>query len=1101
VLVIVGPAGGRIEAAVERYAAGPALPFATPPLGARLWVAATPQSAGAARARLARTAPGSWLAPGVRSLRRTADALVGASSPDIHPLTAVPQRAIVAEVVQRSIAAARQREAPHPLEELGASPGLVDLLIRRFAEIASLERPEPVIAGMLRAEGPVGDAIHRLWRDYRQALDKHALLDADGRLERAATLWAQSDARLGVLAIELDALRTPLERRFAVGLADRADRVLLIAPGDRASVESALAADASAPARLPAAAERVAEWARAFPGGLEIIAVDAPRGRATAIDRVASRLFVDDLIEQGNEERSPAAVHGMEVLVGTNEQDATRRAARRVKELLTTGGAEPHEVVVTARRLPDRGRRLAEALAEYGIAADLGPPAKLGDAPVMGALVDLMSVATTDWGYDELLRLVCRSDLTRLDPWLGTTGWSGARGATEWFLRELQAPSGRRYVLGHAASVAARGANDDEDDADAAGPSRRAVAARGASATLGALAEALDSLPGSATPLAWIDALRSAVATLGYEPQDGPPISAGQAVADSAAWELLERSAAELEHLASLRGKHPPAWDASACLAMLREWRTRLTARGAASAPGAVRVEQADSAASTGAPWLVVVGLDELSFASGAATPATADTGDAPAATVQDESMLAFYELVNSAERGLVLVYAGLDERAQPLEPSPFVGEVERLFPPGALRRESADTADAAPLSMREWRTAAVTAALAGDAEPLASLLRAQGPLATPLVAGLDAIARRASGDTFGPFEGAFGQSASDAAATLAERYGPARLWSASQLETYAQCRFKFFARYELGAESPGDLRLDVDYRRRGSLLHNALAEVHQQLAAMPADADLDGDRLAEMLRAALVDPRRTASLPRHEAALAAIEVEQALTWADEYGKQHGAYTAGLAKLGVALGPALFEVRFGPPRNVDSAEDQHSTDDPLSVALPGGETLLLQGRIDRVDVDDARSAFAVIDYKTASTVSAAKPHEVQDGVKLQPLLYALAVERMLVPGAVPVATGYWGVQDKGFVEGGGAPPAERSTRGVATTKEWRAHVARVLQQIETLVRSIRAGDFPMDNPDPKCGASCDYRTICRVAHARQLGRTRPMGEADAGASP
>ncbi|MGL4511997.1 MAG: PD-(D/E)XK nuclease family protein, partial [Lacipirellulaceae bacterium] len=261
-------------------------------------------------------------------------------------------------------------------------------------------------------------------------------------------------------------------------------------------------------------------------------------------------------------------------------------------------------------------------------------------------------------------------------------------------------------------------------------------------------------------------------------------------------------------------------------------------------------------------------------------------------------------------------------------------------------------------------------------------------------------------------------------------------------------------------------------------------------LAAAPADQTLEGAELAAMLRDALCDADRTASLPRHEAALAAIELEQAIGWAEQYGEQQDKYTAELGKLGVTLRPTLLEVRFGPRRNEDSPEDPRSTDDPLALPLPGGETLLVQGRIDRVDIDDAESSFAVIDYKTAREVSAAKPHEVESGVKLQPLLYALAVERLLVPGAVPVKTGYWGVQSKGFVEGGGVPPAEAASGGPAKSKQWTAHVGRVLARIESLIGALRRGEFPMDNPNDDCGQACDYRTVCRVGHARSLGRSR-----------
>ncbi|MGL4512734.1 MAG: hypothetical protein ACRCT8_06545, partial [Lacipirellulaceae bacterium] len=807
VTLLVGPSGARLDDAARRYAENGGLGDSPGDslLGPRTWIAANGRSASAAKERLVRvateTAGGGWLSPGVRTVRRAADALVGASSPDVHPLGSVAKREIVAEVVRNAIAASRSRDTPHPLAELGAAPGLVDHLVRRFVELASMERPAGAIKSMLRAEGPVGLAIHDLWGRYREALDKHALLDAEGRVDLAAQLWAESTGSLATLVVELAAIRTPLEQRLVRGFADRAQSVVLLAPGDRASVAAALDPSFAPVTRLPASGARVAPWAAAFPGELSIEEVGVTRATPAALRRVAAELFADGPTVERELDLAPGAV---EVLVGTNEQDATHRAARRVKELLHSGVAKPHEVVVTARRFPDRGRRIAEGLAEYGVPVALGPPAQLGDAAVVGALIDVLSVATSDWGYDELLRAVCRSDLAALDASpegrdRANAGSASERGLTEWFLRELQAPAGRRYVLGHAAAVAAsQPLHDDEDDQDhdAAGPSRRVVAARAARGLLGRLAAALDSLPTSATPLGWFDASNRALASLGYAPASRADSPGVRVVEDSAALEALEAAAAEVEHLAALRGRPAPTWDLRAWLAALREWRTRLPVRANQAAESVVRIEPADVAATVGAPWVVVVGLDELSFAGGPSAPAvSAEPADSATATPQDEAMLGFYDLVTSAEQGLVLCYAGLDARAQPLEPSPFVADVERLFAPGSLRRGGGPLADAPPLSLREWRRSAVRAAIGGDAKPLAACLAATGSAAVPLVAGLDAIAQRSRGEAFGPFEGSFGASASAAAGLLAERYGRTRLWSASQLETYAECPFKFFAR------------------------------------------------------------------------------------------------------------------------------------------------------------------------------------------------------------------------------------------------------------------------------------------------------------------
>ena len=51
------------------------------------------------------------------------------------------------------------------------------------------------------------------------------------------------------------------------------------------------------------------------------------------------------------------------------------------------------------------------------------------------------------------------------------------------------------------------------------------------------------------------------------------------------------------------------------------------------------------------------------------------------------EEMLLFYETLTRATRRLYLSYPAMDESAQPLLPSPYLGEVEQACGPGSIRR------------------------------------------------------------------------------------------------------------------------------------------------------------------------------------------------------------------------------------------------------------------------------------------------------------------------------------------------------------------------------------------------------------------------------
>ena len=90
--------------------------------------------------------------------------------------------------------------------------------------------------------------------------------------------------------------------------------------------------------------------------------------------------------------------------------------------------------------------------------------------------------------------------------------------------------------------------------------------------------------------------------------------------------------------------------------------------------------------------------------------------------------MLLFYEVITRAEQRLILSYPALDQAAQPLSPSPYLSELERLFQAAALVRAPLGNLSGVPssddvLSPREFRVRAVAQALEGNSAMLTGLL------------------------------------------------------------------------------------------------------------------------------------------------------------------------------------------------------------------------------------------------------------------------------------------------------------------------------------------------------------------------------------------
>jgi CRISPR/Cas system-associated exonuclease Cas4 (RecB family) len=172
--------------------------------------------------------------------------------------------------------------------------------------------------------------------------------------------------------------------------------------------------------------------------------------------------------------------------------------------------------------------------------------------------------------------------------------------------------------------------------------------------------------------------------------------------------------------------------------------------------------------------------------------------------------------------------------------------------------------------------------------------------------------------------------------------------------------------------------------------------------------------------------------------------------------------------------PHRFELSFG------IVDRDRTYADPASVATPvaiaGG--LSLRGSIDLVE-RQTRGVLRVTDHKTGKA-RVPEGFVVGGGETLQPVLYALACERLL---GEPVSAGrlYYCTADGGYAE-----------RSVEIDDASRAAAARV---VETVGRALEAGFLPAA---PRAGGCqwCDYRTVCGPYEEARVKRKPPGRLAD-----
>jgi RecB family exonuclease len=307
-------------------------------------------------------------------------------------------------------------------------------------------------------------------------------------------------------------------------------------------------------------------------------------------------------------------------------------------------------------------------------------------------------------------------------------------------------------------------------------------------------------------------------------------------------------------------------------------------------------------------------------------------------------------------------------------------------------------------------------------------------------------LRQRADRETPGPYAG----NLSSLSAEFARRFGSGEhVWSASRLEAYRSCPFRFFVGSVLGLEPRPEPQEGLDARQLGSIYHRILELVYQ-------DATVQNPAQLEQVLAALpqVAKRLLDEAPQKEGfretawwMFTRQEIEQNIRRSLE------ALAESSAEQGFV--PIVYEQGFFEPHE-------------LRVGT-GDEHFRLHGVIDRVDrTPDGR--LRIIDYKTAGPTGYSN-EALAEGKKIQIPLYALAAQALdlgeLCDGF------YWHVRHakpsgfslRRYQEKYGQDPLD-----VAMEKAWEA------------VRGVQVANFCPCVPSDGCPNYCPAVGFCWLYH-------------------
>ncbi|MDX6303087.1 MAG: ATP-dependent helicase/nuclease subunit [Blastocatellia bacterium] len=321
-----------------------------------------------------------------------------------------------------------------------------------------------------------------------------------------------------------------------------------------------------------------------------------------------------------------------------------------------------------------------------------------------------------------------------------------------------------------------------------------------------------------------------------------------------------------------------------------------------------------------------------------------------------------------------------------------------------------------------------------------------------------------------------------DLRALLRRHFGPEHVHSASGLSTYGNCSFRFFAARVLRLEPRSEAALDLQAIDAGKLLHDILRrffEGHRK-QYLP---DLNREDLRRQMSQTADDvfrehetlvPPLSQRIWKIDCEIRKLILDQVLLY--ELRLQEKTKGRGIR-------PAYFELAFG---RASQASDPSSSPDYLKFerdALNGSESALLQGQIDRVDVNERDGVAVAYDYKLSQ---GARFEDIETGRQVQIPIYLAALEQLFLPGYQLAGGGYYKLKSRGprLNQGVYRTMFRDCTDTTRTTHVDDVKFARLRAEVEKkvweFIDGMRGGHFRVR---PSLGKTtckfCDYSAVCR----------------------
>jgi RecB family exonuclease len=741
---------------------------------------------------------------------------------------------------------------------------------------------------------------------------------------------------------------------------------------------------------------------------------------------------------------------------------------RRVKALLVDGKASLDEIAVVYRNVRAVAETVRAVFDEFGIPVRIIAAPTLAESAVCAFLLHVLETMHS-WSRGDVVEVLCAPWFCpepAHDPALGAAFPLLSRmarilgGYQEWVAR-----------LEHLAGRIERGAGEDIERL-----LRRIPRARDAANALLAgvrrLHEWTGAIPDQAPPAAFALGVDDLITALGVESAvNAHPVDAVRAP-ESAALAVLRRL---LASMALWHGNDARPESRTAFLARFREALQETCYPYPQPTDGVVCLDAA-AARHLRFDYVFFGGVNEGDVPSPPLSNAIYSESDLEALEQagvalegkrahSERELLLFHHVFAMPRKHLCITWHLVSRRGQEKLPSPYVADLVELFEREDLQQPmpQANAFVPAPDMAASWRDLRNTA----FAYPASGLRELFAEAFSPAAAGAGIEAARYDATPFGVYDGVMAEQA--LLSRVAARFDENHVFSVNQIESYRACPFQFFVERLLDIEDVETPAAEFDPRERGTILHAVLQAFHEQFRDIPIPEIPDEAARAAMaaLTAGAFDTGawRSITAPRGVLEVERRRMEDLLTRYLDIERERAE---------VRWKPRHFEVAFGDVRGASA--DPLTRPEPFCLDTEAGR-VRFAGRIDRIDVSDA--AACLIDYKTTIVV---KRKDINEGRSIQLAVYALALERFLMPG-VSCAEAF-------FVQ----PGREERREGLGRSDKkplWEIREKAAVQTVAAAVKAARAGRFsPTPDDVKRTCPHCPARRVCRYEEARIERKTR-----------